>query len=207
MAGSITVSNLGPTGNTGATGATGSTGVTGSTGSTGVTGAGSSWTYIGSVSSTSGSTVSFSDLGGTYKELLLEFYGVSTTTRNRPLFKLNNSTNFGDYNFQFSKTFGGTTYNGLSVTTTLCIPTFLTYFQYMTCNGVLRVVNANSTGSKGVSLMHNGMLCSEVTGSDVFDQIEVVAGSYDAASAITSINISTGGGTFSAGTWKLWGTA
>ena len=208
----------GPTGATGLTGATGPTGaigaastVTGPTGAVGPTGpagsAGGSWTYIGSATSSSGTTVSFSSLGGTYKELVLEFYGVTTTTRNRPLFKLNNSTNFSDYNFQLSRTYGGSTYNGLSVTTTSCIPTFLTYYSYMSCNGVLRITNANSTGSKGVSLIHNGMICSEVTTSDVWDQVEVVAGSYDAASTITSINISTGGGSFSGGTWKLWGIA
>jgi hypothetical protein len=146
-------------------------------------------------------------LAGTYKELVLEFYGVTTSTRNRPLFKLNNSTTYTDYNFQHSRTYGGSTYNGLSITTTLCIPTFLTYYAYMTCNGSLRITNANSTGSKGVSLIHNGMLCSEVTSADVFDQMEIVAGSYDSSSAITSINVSTGGGSFGSGTWKLWGIA
>lgn len=205
----------GPAGPTGAqgiqgiTGATGPQGPTGATGATGATGpagtAGGAWTYIGSATSFSGSTVAFSGLGGTYKELVLEFYGVTTTTRNRPLFKLNNSTTYSDYNFQFSRTYGGSTYNGLSITTTSCIPTFLTYYSYMTCNGSLRITNANSTGSKGVSLIHNGMLCSEVTTADVFDQMEIVAGSYDAASAITSINVSTGGGSFGSGTWKLWG--
>ncbi len=220
MNGSITVSDLGPQGPqgiqglTGATGPAGPTGPQGSQGIQGLTGAtgpagsaGGAWTYIGSVTSSSGSAVAFTGLAGTYKELVLEFYGVTTTTRNRPLFKLNNSTNFSDYNFQFSRTYGGSTYNGLSVTTTSCIPTFLTYYSYMTCNGSLRITNANSTGSKGVSLIHNGMLCSEVTSADVWDQMEIVAGSYDASSAITSINVSTGGGSFGSGTWKLWGIA
>jgi hypothetical protein len=198
----------GATGVAGPTGPQGSQGIQGLTGATGPAGsAGGAWTYIGSATSSSGSTVAFTGLAGTYKELVLEFYGVTTTTRNRPLFKLNNSTNSSDYNFQFSRTYGGSTYNGLSVTTTSCIPTFLTYYYYMTCNGSLRITNANSTASKGVSLIHNGMLCSEVTSADVWDQMEIVAGSYDASSAITSINVSTGGGSFGSGTWKLWGIA
>jgi hypothetical protein len=198
----------GATGVAGPTGPQGAQGIQGLTGATGPAGsAGGAWTYIGSTTSFSGSTVSFTGLAGTYKELVLEFYGVTTTTRNRPLFKLNNSTTYSDYNFQHSRTYGGSTYNGLSITTTSCIPTFLTYYSYMTCNGSLRITNANSTGSKGVSLIHNGMLCSEVTSADVWDQMEIVAGSYDASSAITSINVSTGGGSFGSGTWKLWGIA
>jgi len=209
MAGAITVSDLGPQGLQGIQGIQGPQGIQGIQGETGPAGSGGGvWSYIGQVSSTGGSTVSFSNLNGAYKELFLTFSGVYHTTSNRPLFKLNNSTNFSDYDFQISRTYGGTAYNGLSVTTTLCIPTFLAYFNGHTYgSGSLRITNANSTGSKGVFLSHTGILCGEVTSTIVYDQFETIGGSYNASSAINSINISTGGGTWGGGTWKLWGAS
>jgi hypothetical protein len=85
MAGSITVSNLGPTGNTGVTGATGSTGVTGSTGSTGVTGVtgtspvNTGWEVITeSQAVSSGTTVTLTGLS-TYNRIKVLWYRNSTS--------------------------------------------------------------------------------------------------------------------------------
>jgi hypothetical protein len=74
-----------------------------------------------------------------------------------------------------------------------------------TSSGSMTVVNADSTGDKGVSLNYKGKLSAWITGSLVQDINETLGGTYTGGSAISSINISLNSGTFSAGTWKLWG--
>ena len=204
----------GATGSTGATGTTGAnstvagptgaTGLTGATGATGATGSGSSWTYIGAVTSSSGSTVAFSGLSGTYKELFLTFNNVLTSANPLVYFRINNSSTSGNYEGYSNITFGPSTYSGGAVTAIWGAFGIMTTFDYS--SGSMMITNANSTGNKGVAINFKGRLSDWITTSYVSDITEAVGGTYLEAAAVSSINITLQTGTFSSGTWKLWGT-
>ncbi len=211
MAGSITVSDLGPQGPQGiqglqgiqgATGAQGATGPQGPQGPQGETGAaGGSWTYIGSVTSSSGSTVTFTGLGGTYKELFMTFNNVSQSTRDYPIFRINADTNSSNYEINGTRTYGGQTYF-LNPVFTSGIPTLdLAFYQ---SNGTMHIVNANSANTKGFNLLYIGQISSYITSNSAYDLTGTYSGAY-LGSSITSINVSLSGGSFSGGIWKLWG--
>ena len=199
----------GPTGATGAastvTGPTGAVGPTGATGAQGPTGsAGGAWTYIGSVTSSSGSTVTFSSLGGTYKELFMTFSNVQSSTKDYPTFRINADSSSSNYEIIASRSYGGSTYS-LNPIFNNGIPTMDISFNGS--NGTMHIKNANSTGYKGFSLYYNGQISSYITSSGVYDLTGIYAGGYLGTSAVSSINISLGGGSFSSGYWKLWGIA
>jgi hypothetical protein len=197
----------GTNGTNGAVGATGATGPTGVTGATGATGPGSGWTYIGSTSSLSGANgTSFTSLAGAYKELFMVFYGVSSSTSDYPRFRLNNSTNDSNYNFQIQRTYGGSSYNGVPILFGGSIPSMIS-FGGGNSSGFMHVTNANSTGEKGVFLSYSGKLASYVTSNAVYDLTETTGGSYTESAVINQIGVSLSGGTFSTGTFKLWGVA
>ena len=208
----------GPTGPTGAQGSTGPTGaastVTGPTGAVGPTGptgaqgptgsAGGAWTYIGSVTSSSGSTVTFSSLGGTYKELFMTFSNVQSSTKDYPTFRINADSSSSNYESIASRSYGGSTYS-LNPIFNNGIPTMDISFNGS--SGTMHIKNANSTGYKGFSLYYNGQISSYITSNGVYDLTGIYAGGYLGTSAVSSINISLGGGSFSSGYWKLWGVA
>jgi hypothetical protein len=191
----------GPKGDTGETGLTGSAGLQGIQGLTGPAGPGASWTYIGAVNSTSGSTVTFSGLGGTYKELFMTFSAV-TSGKDYPIFRINSDSNSSSYEMMATRTHGGTTYN-LHPIFTNGFPTL--DIAFYNSNGSLHIKNANSTGNKGTSLYYNGQISSYITGTYIYDLNGIYAGGYLGGSAVSSINISLSGGSFSSGYWKLWG--
>lgn len=213
----------GPTGPTGATGPSGPSGPTGESGSAGVSGPsgpagatgpsgpsgpsgpGSSWTYIGSVNSTSGTTVTFSGLNGQYKELLLTFTNVTISSNGSFCFRLNAD---GDANYKAAsnRDFSGSTYYAQTFADAVgCVGTFVTMSN---SSGSFRITNANSTGHKGIELQFKGRLSDWITASYVPDLVETIGGSYIGTSAISSIDLTmVNANTFSSGTWKLWGVA
>ena len=195
----------GTNGAVGATGPTGPTGATGPVGSTGATGPGSSWTYIGTVNSTSGTTVTFSGLGGAYKELLLTFNNVSISSNGAFCFRLNNDGG-SNYKAAANRTYNGSTYIGQTFADIIgCVGTMTTMD---TSSGSFRITNANSTGDKAIELHFKGKLSDWITSSYVTDITETIGGTYIGTSAISSINMTmVNSNTFSSGTWKLWGVA
>ena len=73
-------------------------------------------------------------------------------------------------------------------------------------SGSFRIVNANSTGDKGIELNFKGRLSDWITSSYVPDITETIAGASIGTSAISSINMTmVNANTFTGGTWKLWG--
>jgi len=164
----------------------------------------SPWSYIGSVSSTSGSTVTFSGLGGTYKELLLTFNGVTTSTNSLVFFRLNSDSG-SNYNAWADRAYSGSTYIGQTISLIYgCVGTMTAMDN---SSGTFRKTNAQSTDNKGLQLNYKGRLSAWITSSAVYDITETIGGAYVGTSAISSINIALNSGTFSAGTWKLWGMA
>ena len=163
----------------------------------------SPWSYIGGVTSTSGSTVAFTGLAGTYKELLLTFNNV-VVSGNQPIyFRLNSDSTAANYNAFSNWDFGGSTYFGDSFTTSYgCIGTMLSPYY---SSGALKITNAQSTANKGLELNYKGVLSSYITATYVGDKTEAIGGTYLGTSAISSINITLASGSFSGGTWKLWG--
>jgi hypothetical protein len=198
----------GPAGPTGAqgiqgiAGPTGPQGIQGPTGPTGLTGAsGGSWSYIGSVTSSSGSTVSFTGLGGTYKELFMTFNNVSQSGRDYPIFRMNADTNSSNYEISGSRTSGGQSYF-LNPIFTSGIPTLdLAFYQ---SNGTMHIVNANSASGKGFNLSYIGQISSYITSGTAYDLAGIYSGAF-LGSSITSINVSLSGGSFTSGIWKIWG--
>ena len=193
----------GPAGPTGSTGPSGPSGPAGATGPSGPTGPGSSWTYIGSVTSSSGTTVSFTGLGGTYKELFMTFTNVSQSGKDYPIFRINADTDSSNYQTLGTRSYGGQTYY-MNPIFNSGIPTLDLAFQ--TSNGTMQIINANSTDPKAFSLSYMGQISSYITGTGVYDLTGMYSGAY-LGSAVTSINVSLNGGSFSSGTWKLWGVA
>lgn len=161
-----------------------------------------SWNYIGSVSSTSGSSVAFSSLNGEYKELFMTFSAVIQSGKDYPIFRINGDSNSSNYEMMATRTNGGTTYN-LHPIFTNGFPTL--DIAFYNSNGFLHIKNANSTGYKGASLSYNGMISSYITGTYIYDLNGIYSGGYLGSSAVSSINISLSGGSFSSGYWKLWG--
>jgi hypothetical protein len=163
----------------------------------------SPWSYIGAVTSTSGSTVTFSGLGGTYKQLLLTFAYVNVSGNQPIYFRLNSDSTAANYNAFSNWDFGGSTYFGDSFTSSYgCIGTMLSPYY---SSGALKITNAQSTANKGLELNYKGVLSSYITGTYVGDKTEAIGGTYLGTSAISSINITLASGSFSDGTWKLWG--
>lgn len=195
----------GVNGTNGTNGATGPTGPTGPVGATGPTGAGASWTYIGAVDSTSGTTVNFSGLNGAYKELLLTFNNVTISSNGSFCFRLNNDAG-SNYKASANRDFGGSTYFGQTFADVIgCVGTLTTmHFS----SGSFRITNANSTGNKAIELNFKGRLSDWITSTYVPDITEAIGGTYIGTSAISSINMTmVNSNTFSSGTWKLWGVA
>ena len=197
----------GPQGAQGIQGVTGSTGPQGPAGPTGPTGptgaAGGSWSYIGSVTSGSGTTVAFTGLAGTYKELFMTFTNVSQSTRDYPVFRINADGSSSNYETMGVRTYGGQSYF-MNPIFTGGLPTLdLSFYQ---SNGTMHIVNANSASAKSFSLSYMGQITSYITSGTAYDLTGMYAGAY-LGSAVTSINVSLSGGAFSSGTWKLWGLA
>lgn len=191
----------GPSGPTGPSGPSGPAGATGPSGASGPTGPGSSWTYIGSVTSGSGTTVSFTGLGGTYKELFMTFTSVGQTSKDYPVFRINADTDSTNYKTLGQRTYGGQTYY-LNPIFNSGIPTL--DLSFTGSNGVMHITNANSTGQKGFNLNFVGQISSYITSAGVYDLVGIYSGAYTGG-AVTSINVSLSGGAFNSGTWYLWG--
>jgi hypothetical protein len=164
----------------------------------------SPWSYIGAVNSTSGTTVSFTGLGGTYKQLLLTFNNVSQSANGTVLITFNSDTGSTSYKIWNQRDFGGSTYNGETVAVVIgCIGTMTSFDK---SSGSLKITNAQSTGDKAVELNYKGRLSDWITATRVPDISETMGGSYVGTSAISRIDITfTNSNTFTAGTWKLWG--
>jgi hypothetical protein len=164
----------------------------------------SPWSYIGSVNSTSGTTVSFTGLGGTYKQLLLTFNNVSQSANGTVLITFNSDTSSTSYKIWNYRDYSGSTYDGQSLATSIgCIGTMTSFDK---SSGSLKITNAQSTGDKAVELNYKGRLSDWITSTRVPDISETMGGSYIGSSAISRIDITfTNSNTFSAGTWKLWG--
>jgi hypothetical protein len=163
------------------------------------------WTYIGAVNSTSGTTVTFSGLGGLYKELLLTFNGVTISSNGSFCFRLNNDGG-SNYKASSNRDFAGSTYIGQTFADIIgCVGTMTTMHN---SSGSFRISNANSTGDKAIELNFKGRLSDWITSTYVPDITETIAGAYIGTSAISSINMTmVNSNTFTAGTWKLWGVA
>jgi hypothetical protein len=163
----------------------------------------SPWSYIGGVTSTSGSTVAFTGLGGTYKELLLTFNNVNVSAKQSILFRLNSDSTSANYNAFSTQDLSGTTYLGSSLQGTYgCVGCMTTmYFS----SGAFKITNAQSTGNKALELNFKGQLSDWITSSYVGDRTETIGGTYSGGSAISSINIALTSGSFTDGSWKLWG--
>ena len=189
-------------GSAGADGAQGATGLQGAVGETGATG---TWSYIGAVTSTSGSAVAFSGLGGVYKELFLTFNDVTTSTQNSVnYFRINNDSNGSNYSIAASRDYGGNTYSGSAISSIYgCIGTMIAFGT--NSSGTLTIKNAASTSFKGVSLSFKGRYSDWITSNYVPDITESLGGAYLGTSAVSSININLASGNFTSGTWKLWG--
>ena len=189
-------------GSAGADGAQGATGLQGAVGETGATG---TWSYIGAVTSTSGSAVAFSGLGGVYKELFLTFNDVTTSTQNSVnYFRINNDSNGSNYSIAASRDYGGNTYSGTAISAIYgCIGTMIAFGT--NSSGTLTIKNAASTSFKGVSLSFKGRYSDWITSNYVPDITESLGGAYLGTSAVSSININLASGNFTSGTWKLWG--
>ena len=165
---------------------------------------GSAWGYIGEVNSTSGVTVSFTGLGGLYKELLLTFNNVSISSNGTFTFRFNNDAGSTTYKIWNYRDFGGGTYNGESIATAIgCIGTMVTMDK---SSGSLRITNAHSTGDKAVELNFKGKMADWVTATRVPDLTEALGGTYTGSAAISRIDMGiVNSNTFTSGTWKLWG--
>ncbi len=164
---------------------------------------GASWNYIGSVSSSSGSNVSFNNLNGQYKELRLTFSDVSISGGSRPVvyFRFNNDSSSSNYSGYTNQDLGSQVYYGNVIGLIWgCISTMI---SFESSSGTLSVANTSSTESKGLSLVYKGVYSDWITSSRIVGY-ESLGGSYN-GSAISSINISLASGSFSSGTWKLWG--
>lgn len=161
------------------------------------------WNYIGSVSSTSGSNVSFNNLNGQYKELRLTFADVSINGGARPVvyFRFNNDTSSSNYSGYTNQDLGTQVYYGNVIGLIWgCISTMI---SFESSSGTLTVANASSSDSKGLSLVFKGVYSDWITSSRIVGY-ESLGGSYN-GSAVSSVNISLASGSFSSGTWKLWG--
>lgn len=161
----------------------------------------SSWNYIGSMSSTSGSSVSFTGINGEYKELLLTFHNVLATTSDLVQFRINGDSNNSSYDMSSTYSYGGNTWMGNPIFNG-GVPTLISFDQ---SSGSLRITNANTTNQKAVSLSFRGRVSSWITSSYVPNAVESLAGAYVASSVVNSLNISMASGSFQTGTWKLWG--
>ena len=163
----------------------------------------SPWSYIGGVTTTSGSTVAFTGLAGTYKELLLTFNNVNISARQSIFFRLNSDSTGTNYKASSTQDLSGTTYYGSAITGTYGCVGSLTTMYYS--SGAFKITNAQSTGDKALELNYKGQLSDWVTASYVGDRTETIGGTYSGGSAISSINIALDGGSFTDGSWKLWG--
>jgi hypothetical protein len=72
-------------------------------------------------------------------------------------------------------------------------------------SGAFKITNAQSTGNKALELNFKGQLSDWITSSYVGDRTETIGGTYSGGSAISSINIALTSGSFTDGSWKLWG--
>lgn len=164
----------------------------------------SPWSYIGSVNSTSGTSVSFTGLGGTYKQLLLTFTNVVISANATILFRLNNDSG-SNYKAAADRDFGGSTYTGQTVADVLGGIGTMTTMD--TSSGVFKITNAQATtDNKAVELNFKGRLSDWITSTRVADVTETIGGAYIGTSAISRIDVQLiNSNTFTSGTWKLWG--
>lgn len=160
--------------------------------------------YIGSVSSTSGSTVTFSSLNGDYKELLLTFNGVTQSSNALIFFRLNSDSG-SNYKIAQDQNYSGSSYSGSYIDSVYGAMGTLVAMD--NSSGFLKITNAQSTDTKGLELVYRGKLSAHVTSNTVQEIPVNMGGAYNGSSSISSINITLNSGTFSAGTWKLWGMA
>jgi hypothetical protein len=164
----------------------------------------SPWSYIGAVNSTSGTSVSFTGLGGTYKQLLLTFTNVVISANATILFRLNNDSG-SNYKAAADRDFGGSTYIGQTVADALGGMGTMTTMD--TSSGVFKITNAQATtDNKAVELNFKGRLSDWITSTRVADVTETIGGAYIGTSAISRIDVQLiNSNTFTSGTWKLWG--
>ena len=145
---------------------------------------------IATNTTTSGSTSSFSSLGS-YKKLMLTWEGVTRAADGVPLLTFNgSSSNYigsthlslaGD-NYQTSIAGINLSWSGVRTLVNGC------YVIENTNNGAPKLIKGEAT-----------------TGSN--DWPMIISGSWLTADSITSMSISAGGSTFSAGSMKLYGIA
>lgn len=157
-------------------------------------------TLISTTALTSGSSVNLTSIPGTYKHLRIEIvsaysggeYGIDLT------FNSDTGTNYDLYDLEDSGAFaGGVTYDQ-------------TYYRMGTIQGsstssyrtsaMCQIYNYANTEFRPIVSHSIGRFAS--TGAD---RARIAAGRYRGSSAITSISVSIGAGTFSAGTLYFYG--
>lgn len=191
----------GPQGIQGETGPQGIQGIQGIQGETGPSES-TTWSLIGSYTSTSGFFSSFTGLNGAYKELILSWYGGACSSNNgtlgnSPRIWVNgNSSGFtggNDYITPTSGTYMISTSSGLEPNLT-----------YRWSSGKLHIRNANSTGTKQWDMVVSGALPSYISSSVSFQTFQG-SGTITQASAINTINFQVVSESWTGGTWNLWG--
>ena len=182
----------GPTGPSGPSGPAGATGPSGPAGSSG-----GSWSVIGTYTSSSGFFSSFTGLAGAYKELILEWSGLSCTSTNGVLgnsliVKVNgdNSNYTGGGDWVYGGSAGSSVY--------LNPPNPITTFRYN--SGKFHVRNADSTGTKYWELISSGLGQSSLYGTTQTMITVRGAGTYTGASAINTVNFQVVNETWNGGT-------
>ena len=145
---------------------------------------------IATNTTTSGSTSSFSSLGG-YKKLILTWEGVTRAANGIPVLTFNGVTS--NYTSALSLGFQATNYDssitGIKLTwDSLRVLINGYYLIENTNNGAPKLIKGEATAGSG-------------------DWPMIISGSWLTADAITSMSITAGGSTFSAGSMKLYGIA
>lgn len=150
------------------------------------------WQLIATNTTTSGSTSSFTGLTG-YKKYMLAYDNVSLNTTNSSYLQFNSDTGnnyFGglslgetDGTFQNQKDRIKLNYSGI----------------YTILSGLIVIENVNNAGPKMVS--------GRINGRQNDDWVIPIFGGWLTTDTITSMVITAGTGSFSAGTIKLYGIA
>ena len=150
------------------------------------------WQLIATNTTTSGSTSTFSSLSG-YKEYLITWNGVSTSSNGSSYLQFNSDTgtnyfggiSLGEYDGTFQNKSDRIILNYSTIRTTL--------------SGYISIKNVNNGAPKIVAGTTSGQ-------SENQWQVDIDGG-WLTTDTITSIVITAGAGTFSAGTMKLYGIA
>lgn len=148
----------------------------------------------------SGSSVTISSIASTYKHLAVTIHSAYNSLNDEVLYMRFNSDSGTNYNY-YGITVSGTFANDSSVSQTsfqiapLGNNNSATYYS----NGLAWIYNYTNTTRQTVKISGSGR-----TGASVYKYKEFL-GSYSTSSAISSITLLTSAGTFSGGTYVVYG--